>query len=749
MLNSAWALVQHVQSSHGIIIYQETPGSLPTSTPSTPPGVPKPSHSSPLSSVSSTATTISAPMPPLPLPLLDPNKMDIPKVDLSKMVSPVTSGATPLPPHPPVTTPLLDPTHPFNLLRMPLGDGRVPFHPGLAPPFVRPGHDFRMDQIFQESLRLNPSLIPPSFDRQPFLDPGVGAPRPAAPTPLNTGGDPNLDFYSQRLRQLAGTTSPTSSTSPKKPHPTPTPPFSSPNGPASSTPAPAQTPTSTRSDSANTNEKPYKCDKCIKSFRWESNLVIHARIHTGEKDFRCVKCQEILSTAQSLRSHMRSHKKPSSQNGTSPDSSRPQTEDDHDEEMEEEEEEEDDDDDEEDTNPSITDSMDDDEEDHPQDDNIDDGPEDLSKSKSTFNDTPSSQSVSSSTTSELKEAKISRMETQKSLVGELMDKYGLSNISAYNEAYQQALKESGRFISHSVNREGSKIHPTTNGVDKTLKLRDDLNKGLMSNPPSLELAHQNLLGAFDNPYEAQKRFAAASRDSSGLYAGLWLPSLTGSGANPRDIFSGIPHSDPNYMNRKLINDVPIKSSETGIGISKAGSSSSGSTPMSLIPPPKKDNRRNDTCEFCGKVFKNCSNLTVHRRSHTGEKPYKCDLCSYACAQSSKLTRHMKTHGRIGKDVYRCRFCDMPFSVASTLEKHMRKCVVNQNNKGLFPSISASSHDGIDTYKGFHLTSVVSDESSKSGGIFSSHFNAASAAAVAANTSNDDTGDSSNLSGPGS
>ncbi|CAF1659107.1 unnamed protein product, partial [Adineta ricciae] len=61
----------------------------------------------------------------------------------------------------------------------------------------------------------------------------------------------------------------------------------------------------------------------------------------------------------------------------------------------------------------------------------------------------------------------------------------------------------------------------------------------------------------------------------------------------------------------------------------------------------KRDRRNDTCEYCGKVFKNCSNLTVHRRSHTGEKPYKCELCAYACAQSSKLTRHMKTHGRGG------------------------------------------------------------------------------------------------------
>ncbi|MCP3668009.1 MAG: C2H2-type zinc finger protein, partial [Gammaproteobacteria bacterium] len=39
------------------------------------------------------------------------------------------------------------------------------------------------------------------------------------------------------------------------------------------------------------------------------------------------------------------------------------------------------------------------------------------------------------------------------------------------------------------------------------------------------------------------------------------------------------------------------------------------------PVARKDimsrNGRNDTCEYCGKVFKNCSNLTVHRRSHTG------------------------------------------------------------------------------------------------------------------------------------
>ena len=129
----------------------------------------------------------------------------------------------------------------------------------------------------------------------------------------------------------------------------------------------------------------------------------------------------------------------------------------------------------------------------------------------------------------------------------------------------------------------------------------------------------------------------------------------------------------------VITPITASDSVTAQSALSAAADSSGSISSPSTPQTPLKSRRNDTCEFCGKVFKNCSNLTVHRRSHTGEKPYKCNLCTYACAQSSKLTRHMRTHCRQGKDVYRCKFCNMPFSVPSTLEKHMRKCMDSKHN----------------------------------------------------------------------
>jgi len=73
------------------------------------------------------------------------------------------------------------------------------------------------------------------------------------------------------------------------------------------------------------------------------------------------------------------------------------------------------------------------------------------------------------------------------------------------------------------------------------------------------------------------------------------------------------------------------------------------------------------CQMCQRSFTELVGLKRHKLIHTNTWPFQCIVCEKKFRQNGNLKVHMRTHTR--ENTYQCQTCEQKFTYQSSLEAH--------------------------------------------------------------------------------
>ena len=81
-------------------------------------------------------------------------------------------------------------------------------------------------------------------------------------------------------------------------------------------------------------------------------------------------------------------------------------------------------------------------------------------------------------------------------------------------------------------------------------------------------------------------------------------------------------------------------------------------------------KRRFECVACKKVFDHSQSATNHSLIHTGAKPFRCNFCFQTFRQRAHVLYHMHKH--TGTKLFQCDFCGAKFASSTVLRRHARE-----------------------------------------------------------------------------